>query len=647
MVNLFESFIGLVRTISDILTAGIAITAFSLLLYALTFNLRDRVARSFALIMICVVIVFTAEALGGITQNPSDLEVWLRIQWVGVILLPPTYLHFSDALVATTGRPSRWRRKWAVRLTYIFSLGLLTLLPTNILIGPLVMESLPAPHLQRTIFTDLFTVYYSIIMILSWANFARAYIRTVTPASRRRMGYLVVSALAPALGSFPFLLFGSEFASRNLSVFWILAMLVNVFVGIMLVVMAYATAFIGVSWSDRVVKSRLLNFLLRGPLTASLVLAITTLLRRTGIVFGLDLDVFVPIAMVVTIILSQYFISLLAPLGEKWLFYGDDQQDLDMVKSLTEHLLTRNDLLEFLEMILATVIDRLQSKGAYLIALGDGGLELVIASGMTQLSDHELSEDLTRIVAGASELPDVLRWNQDLLFPLYESSDDHENTRTLLGLMGVTGVDLQELDLEQRQSINLLIERASLALRDRQMQLEIFHSMEKLSRRVDYIQRLRARGRYDSEGLFNGDEWQDTTDLLGWVKDALTHFWGGPKLTESPLMELQIVQEATIQNEGNKANALRAILREAIKIVKPEGERRFTGEWILYNILEMKFLEGKKVREIAVKLSMSEADLYRKQRVAIEAVAKAVVEMERDSQVNLGTKNGNQLLNNQ
>ncbi|OJX47235.1 MAG: hypothetical protein BGO78_17350 [Chloroflexi bacterium 44-23] len=646
MVNLFESFIGLVRTISDILTAGIAITAFSLLLYALTFNLRDRVARSFALIMICVVIVFTAEALGGITQNPSDLEVWLRIQWVGVILLPPTYLHFSDALVATTGRPSRWRRKWAVRLTYIFSLGLLTLLPTNILIGPLVMESLPAPHLQRTIFTDLFTVYYSIIMILSWANFARAYIRTVTPASRRRMGYLVVSALAPALGSFPFLLFGSEFASRNLSVFWILAMLVNVFVGIMLVVMAYATAFIGVSWSDRVVKSRLLNFLLRGPLTASLVLAITTLLRRTGIVFGLDLDVFVPIAMVVTIILSQYFISLLAPLGEKWLFYGDDQQDLDMVKSLTEHLLTRNDLLEFLEMILATVIDRLQSKGAYLIALGDGGLELVIASGMTQLSDHELSEDLTRIVAGASELPDVLRWNQDLLFPLYESSDDHENTRTLLGLMGVTGVDLQELDLEQRQSINLLIERASLALRDRQMQLEIFHSMEKLSRRVDYIQRLRARGRYDSEGLFNGDEWQDTTDLLGWVKDALTHFWGGPKLTESPLMELQIVQEATIQNEGNKANALRAILREAIKIVKPEGERRFTGEWILYNILEMKFLEGKKVREIAVKLSMSEADLYRKQRVAIEAVAKAVVEMERDSQVNLGTKNGNQLLNN-
>ncbi len=636
MVNWFEGFIDLVRTISDILTAGIAITAFSLLLYAFAFNLRDRVARSFALILICVVIVFSAEALGGIAGNPADLETWLRIQWVGVILLPPTYLHFSDALVETTGRPSRWRRKWAVRLTYLFSLGLLAILPTNLLVGPLVLQSSPAPHLQRTIFTDLFTIYYSIIMVLAWANFARAYIRTVTPASRRRMGYLVISALAPVLGSFPFLLYGFSFAGRNTSVFWIVAMVVNVFVGIMLVVMAYATAFFGVSWSDRVVKSRLLNFLMRGPLTASLTLALTTLLRRTGSVFGWNFEVFIPIIMVVTIILAQYFISLLAPLGEKWLFYGDDQQDLEMVKSLGEHLLTRNDLLEFLEMILAAVIDRLQSKGAYLISLGDDGLELVITSGITHLSDKELSEDLTRIVTENGKLPDVLRWSEDLLFPLYESGTDLAETHQLLGLMGVTGVEIGELDQEQRQSLNLLIERTSMVLRDRQLQLEIFRSMEGLSRRVDYIQRLRARGRYDSEGLFNSDEWQETTDLLSWVKDALTHFWGGPKLTENPLMDLQIVQEAANQNEGNKANALRAILRDAIKVVKPEGERRFTAEWILYNILEMKFLEGKKVREIAVKLSMSEADLYRKQRVAIEAVAKAVIEMERDSQMHTG-----------
>jgi hypothetical protein len=52
---------------------------------------------------------------------------------------------------------------------------------------------------------------------------------------------------------------------------------------------------------------------------------------------------------------------------------------------------------------------------------------------------------------------------------------------------------------------------------------------------------------------------------------------------------------------------------------------------MLYNILEMKFLEGRKVRDVAVRLAMSEADLYRKQKVAIENVARAMEEMEREA----------------
>jgi hypothetical protein len=42
----------------------------------------------------------------------------------------------------------------------------------------------------------------------------------------------------------------------------------------------------------------------------------------------------------------------------------------------------------------------------------------------------------------------------------------------------------------------------------------------------------------------------------------------------------------------------------------------------------MKFLQGRKVREVASRLAMSEADLYRKQRVAIESVARSLLEME-------------------
>jgi len=46
--------------------------------------------------------------------------------------------------------------------------------------------------------------------------------------------------------------------------------------------------------------------------------------------------------------------------------------------------------------------------------------------------------------------------------------------------------------------------------------------------------------------------------------------------------------------------------------------------------LELKFLQGRRVREVAQRLAMSEADLYRKQRVAIEAVARVLAQMEQE-----------------
>src|SRR5512135_3149449 len=115
-------------TVNQILTAGIAITAFSLFLYALSFNLRDRVARSFAIILLCVVAVFTTEALQNKTVPDWGIELLLRLQWVGIIFLPPAYLHLSDALLVTAGRPSRGRRRIAVRLVYVVSLAFLFLL---------------------------------------------------------------------------------------------------------------------------------------------------------------------------------------------------------------------------------------------------------------------------------------------------------------------------------------------------------------------------------------------------------------------------------------------------------------------------------------------------------------------------------------
>jgi len=72
-------------------------------------------------------------------------------------------------------------------------------------------------------------------------------------------------------------------------------------------------------------------------------------------------------------------------------------------------------------------------------------------------------------------------------------------------------------------------------------------------------------------------------------------------------------------------------LRQAAEYLKPEGERQYTNEWILYNLIDLKFFEGWKVRYVARKLSLSEADLYRKQRVAISEISKKIIELEKEA----------------
>jgi len=122
-----------------------------------------------------------------------------------------------------------------------------------------------------------------------------------------------------------------------------------------------------------------------------------------------------------------------------------------------------------------------------------------------------------------------------------------------------------------------------------------------------------------------------SAELAQWVKDALSHYWGGPKLSRSPLTRLQVIQQAMEDGHEDASQAVRSVLRDAVERLRPEGERRFTTEWLLYNILEMKFLQGRKVREVAQRLALSEANFYRKQRIALEEVVRVLLEMEAEA----------------
>ncbi|NTV36850.1 MAG: hypothetical protein HGA53_07850, partial [Anaerolineaceae bacterium] len=446
-------------TISQILTAGIVITAFSLVLYALPFNLKDKVARSYVFILICVSIIYTGEALGGTSASSWWVEFWLRFQWVGIIFLPATYIHFSESLLATTGIPTSPRRRWMVIAGYVISTVVTVLLAGRSFLGQLVTNQPPAPYLKPTLLADLFIVYYVVMVVYSWVMMYQAYRRTATPTSRRRMYYLMIGSVALAAGSFPFLLFGSGFAAQYEVLFWIIAIVTNLLVGTLMVVMAYAVAFFGVAWPDRVVKSRLFKWMMRGPATASITLGLVTLVRRAGETVGESYTAMVPLVMVASIILCEYAITLLAPYGSRVLFYGNDHKDLELIRLLEDRLITRGDLEQFIETILAAMCDRVQAGGAYLIAVSDGSAELVGRVG--KLRYEKLTPDeLNEAIAQQDEWGEVLEWKEDQIIPLFNGTD--ENEPELIGFLGISFPKKRynDLDREELGALRLLYKRA-------------------------------------------------------------------------------------------------------------------------------------------------------------------------------------------
>jgi hypothetical protein len=619
--------LNILQTINQLLSAGISITAFSLLLYALSFNLKDKVARGFAFIMACVVVVFVGESVADVVSTPKWVEIWYQIQWIGIIFLPVAYLVISDAVLATTGRPSRGRRTLLIKINFGISIIFLGTIPFYLLVGPLVSENVVAPHLQRTDLTWIFSAFYILNMIWAWVNFQRAYHRTGTRSGKRRMGYLIAGAFAPALGSFPYLLFGSSFAASNPYVFWLAAVASNILVSGLIIIMAYAVAFFGVPWPDRVVKRRLIKWVLRGPITASTVLALTTLTRRAGDPAAF----FAPVVMAGTFLLMQFLITMFSPIWERWFLLGESKDKLTTLQNLEERLFTLEDLKQFMESVLAAICDRMQTDRAFVATMRSDGMDVLVRIGdKVDYDNQEISRQIIDVTRKGNQRtdPGLFTWGDFWIFPLFSSANPEE----LLGFLGVE-IPQEELHDEQRDALKILIDRARLALDDRYLQQQVFSSIEDLEPAMDRIQQLRAAARYDSTTVLTAevDTIIDETTITKWVRDALSDYWGGPDLSESPLLQLEVVQNSLTEHEGITVRAVRAILKDAIDKIRPEGTRRFTLDWVLYNILEMKFLKGQKVRDVAKRLAMSEANLYRKQKVAIEIVAKTILEMEKQA----------------
>ena len=285
--------------------------------------------------------------------------------------------------------------------------------------------------------------------------------------------------------------------------FWSVATVINVLVGGLVILMAYAVAFFGVSWPDRVIKSRLFKWIMRGPVTASAALALMTVVRRGGELFGLPYNAFVPLIVVVTVLLLEHAITFAAPLWERWLFFGSDRGELQLLQNFEERLLTQSDLQQFLEAVLAAVRDHMQSPSAFVAALDDETLSPIVVAGNRAMLDQEgLTEALEKVNGDTRH---EFQWGNFWVLPLHHrrhADMDQDELPPLLGLLGVARREKQVMERDQRDALWLLADRAALALEDRQLQQRVFHSLADLQPQVEMIQRMRAAGRYDTRVKF-------------------------------------------------------------------------------------------------------------------------------------------------
>jgi hypothetical protein len=622
------------------LSAAIVVVAFSMLLYNITRNFHNRVARTSGAVLACVAGSYLADVLLSLSPNPATMAILFRLQWIGIALFPATIFHLADALLATTGLPSRGRRRnGAIFLYSVGSIFLLLATFTQTVIEVRVTDS--TATLNAGPIFPVYVFFFASATLFAFFNVYRARQRGQTRSTKTRMAYLLITLLTPVIGIFPYSLI-LPLGNGSSVITLTLVNITNIVVVLMLMFLAYPLSFFGSSVPDRVVKAELLRFMLRGPVTGMLILAVIIFLRPLGTVFGITGDSFLPFAVVSVVLFWQWMIDLGMPTLEKRLIYADaDQDQVNKIQELNRYLLTRADLLQLVEGILEALSDYLVIRNTFVATLYasdyDEQKEVLRKTGNVPLTTEQIRQSytlFTTLFEDNSKLPK--KWDGYWVLGLYSRRKrDQNGSPSLIGILGIEAQsDHFDPNDDEERWLGQLIRRAAITLDDLLLQTEIYAALEGL---LPQMATTRSRAA-DIEFKPGRDPIPDTEptlerdQVIEQVQAALRHYYGGPGMAQSRLLELNIVQNALPENENNPVRALRSVLDRAIGNQRPEGDQDFRSpEWLLYNILEMRFLKNKKVRDLTSRLYMSEATFFRKQAQAIEAVADAIMQMEAEA----------------
>jgi hypothetical protein len=415
----------------------------------------------------------------------------------------------------------------------------------------------------------------------------------------------------------------------------------NIGIALMTVVIAYTVAYQGVLLPDRVVKHQLLHFLMRGPAVAIVVVVIMLSIPHVPDIMGLPRDTIMVVAVAGSVVTLQVVISLAKSALDR-VIYRKDRQEITWLQSLDQRLLTTADLQQLLENTLVALCELLRAPSGFVVTVQDADLTIRVFSGSHSAAEAFLRESsMPRLVEQlATSRCDPTLSNTDFvssdghrLLPLRRRSD-----QSVLGVLGIRTLDMEcRYSEDDLAAAHGLVRRAEMALEDMRLQQQVFAMVQTLDDELDQIQGWRSSPFSVSQEALESLETSPvhSPGFAQMVKEALTQLWGGPKLSQSGLRRLHAVQRAMPVNDNVPVKAVRAVLHEAIERLKPEGPRSMTSSaWLIYNILDLRFVQGYKIRDVVRRLAVSESDYYRKQRVAIEQVAETLAQMERDVEGN-------------
>lgn len=611
------------------------IIGFSLFVYILTHNSGSAVARAFCALMAFVSIVYVVDVSVANVNTATLAENWLRLQWVGVAFVPAAYLHFSDALLRTTGSLSRWRRVGTLIGYLLGAISLALVLFTDlIVIGVAQMDHIY--HLLAGPFFWLFATVYVMMALNGWLNIRMARNRCLTSTSRRRMSYLMLAFVAPTVSAFPYLLIPATGQHLSINFIYLLTLMGNLGIALMTVVIGYIVAYQGVLLPDRVIKHSMMHYLLRGPLVAIMVVVIMLTIPRVEHIWGLPRNTILIITVAASVVVLQLLVNVAKPAIDL-LLYRKDRKEVAWIQTLDERLFTTTDLEQLLENTLIALVDLLRVPSGFVVTMEGSTASIRVFCGPKEETKTFLAQSslpqLMDLLSKSRQQEGTL-FNDDFvaadgywLMPLRSPSE-----HTTLGILGLpAAASKPSFSAKDLEAAHNLVQRAELALEDMRLQQRVFAVLQGMRSELDQLQEWRSSPLYVGEDTLQHFEMNPihSTSFTEIVKDALGEFWGGPKLTQSPLLRMQLVRERLSEHDGVPAKAVRAVLKEAIEKLKPEGKRSMTStEWTIYNILDLKFIQGKRIRDIAHQLAMSESDFYRKQRVAIAQVADILVRME-------------------